>query len=252
MLADLLVSEIFAFLLVFCRLGAAIMLLPGFGEAYVPGRFRLFLAGAFSIILAPVLTLPIVPDTVFALLSLMLAETLVGLFIGGLSRILISTVSVAGTIISIQSNLASLLTVDVTQIQGQTAALSNFMGIAAVVILFSMNLHHLMLRGVVDSYSLFLPGVFPNVGDFADHASHTLNSAFIMAVKMSAPFIIISTILNLGVGLLARLVPTIQGFFVMTAPAILINFFLFMVTFSSMMYWYMEYFKETLAAFLTP
>lgn len=253
MLSDLLVSEIFAFLLVFCRLGSAVMLLPGFGELYVPARIRLLFALAFSFLIAPVIgQLPPIPATVPGLFLLLMSEIIVGLFIGGISRILISAVNMAGTIISLQANLASLLTVDVTQIAGQAQVLSNFLGISALVLLFASDMHHLMLEGIVDSYTLFLPGQMPNMGDFANHASQTLNSAFVMAMKMSGPFIVIGVILYLGMGIIARLIPNIQVFFVLTAPQILMNFFLLMVMFNAMMLWYLDYFKTTLLTFLKP
>lgn len=253
MLSEWLVTELFALFLVFCRLGSAVMLLPGFGELYVPVRIRLLFALSFSFLVAPVIgNLPALPESVPALFVLVVAETLIGTFIGGLTRILISAVSMAGTIISLQANLASLMTVDVTQIQGQAQVLSNFLSISALILLFSTNMHHVMLEAIVDSYSLFLPGVFPDLGEFSHHATKLLNSAFNMAMQMSAPFIVIGTILYLAMGIIARLIPNIQVFFVMTAPQILLNFFLLMVLMSGMMLWYLDYFKSSLTAFLAP
>src|SRR5436309_1219260 len=110
MLSHFLISELFAFLLIFCRLGSAIMLLPGFGEAYVAPRIRLMLALMFSLILTPVIHFPPAPATVSGLLFLMTGEILAGLFIGGLARMLIAAMHVAGTVIAYQSSLASALT----------------------------------------------------------------------------------------------------------------------------------------------
>ena len=121
--------------LIFCRIGTAIMLLPGFGEAYVSARIRLMLALMFSILLTPVLTtIPEMPTTMFGLTSLVVAEILTGLFLGGISRIIISALHIAGTIIALQSSLASALVQDVTQIQGQTSPLSNLLGMTALVV----------------------------------------------------------------------------------------------------------------------
>src|SRR5271154_1408239 len=96
MLSHFLISEIFAFMLIFCRLGSAFMLLPGFGELYVSPRIRLAMALMFSLVLTPVVHgLPPVPDTVFGLMHLITAEILVGLFLGGLSRCLIAAMHIA-------------------------------------------------------------------------------------------------------------------------------------------------------------
>lgn len=251
-LDQLLTSEVFAVLLVFCRLGSALMLMPGFGEMYVPMRLRLLLAIFFSIVLFPTLTLPEVPTTVFGLVNLLLAEIMVGIFLGGLGRMLIAALHMAGMIIAYQSNLASLIVQDVAQIQGQASGLGNFLSVSALVLLFVTDLHHLMLKSLVDSYTLFLPGTFPMVEDFSNHAASTLNRAFLIAMQLSAPHIVIGVILYLGAGIIARLMPGIQIFFLITAPQLLLSFFILMISFSAILMWYINYFRDTFATFVSP
>lgn len=254
MLSQLLISEIFAFLLVFCRLGSAIMLLPGFGEIYIPMRARLMMALAFSLILSPVITMPAVPTTVFGLIGLISAEILIGLFMGGLSRMLIAAVHMGGMIISYQSSLVSALVPDMAQAQGQSqgTVLGNLLSVTAVVLIFTTDLHHVMLKGLADSYSLFLPGQFPLVQDFADHATQTINSSFRMAMQMAAPHLVAGTLLYLAAGIIARLMPNIQIFFIMLPAQLMLSFFILMVAASAILMWYMDYFKDTLGGFLAP
>jgi flagellar biosynthesis protein FliR len=253
MLSQFLMTEVFAFLLIFCRLGAAIMMLPGFGEAYVSPRVRLMLALMFSLILVPMIhTLPAIPTTIFGLVTLIVGEIAIGLFMGGLSRLLISAMHMAGMIIAFQSGLASVLVQDVTQTQSQASALGNFLSVSALIVLFSLDLHHLMLRGLANSYTLFLPGQFPIIGDFAEHASQMLNRAFIMAMQLAAPHLVIGIILNLGAGILARLIPNIHIFFILLAPQIVLSFFVLMISFSTIMLWYEEYFRTALNSFIAP
>ncbi len=254
MLNQFIISQLFAFLLVFCRVGSAIMILPGFGEAYVPARMRLFLALMLSLVLTPVLikTLPESPANTFGLLSLLGAEILAGLFLGGISRFIIAAIHMAGMIIAYQSSLASALTQDVTQAQAQGTSLGNLLGITSLVLLFSLNLHHVMLRGIADSYTLFLPGHIPDLGVFADHAAQSVNSAFRMAMQMAAPHVIVGLIIYLVSGIISKLMPNIQIFFIIMAPQLIISFFILMASISAIMLWYMEYFKTTLGGFLSP
>ena len=229
------------------------MLLPGFGEAYVPARVRLLLAALFSAVLVPVLPAPpVVPSTVFGVTNIIIAEIMVGLFLGGLSRILISAVQIAGNIIALQSSLASALVQDVTQVQGQATALGNYLGMTALVLLFATDLHHVMLKGLADSYQVFSAGQFPIIEDMANHATTTMNSAFIAALQLSAPNIIIGVILYLGAGILSRLVPNIQVFFIMMSPQIMISLFVLMISLSAMMLFYIDYFKNAVSAFVAP
>lgn len=253
MLSDFLVSELFVFLLVFCRTGSAIMMLPGFGEQYVAPRIRLLIALSFSVVLAPVIqSVPPVPTNTLALIVLLSAEILVGLFLGGMARMLIGAVHVAGITIAYQSSMAASITAGVNQYQGQDSSVGNFLGMTAVVLILATNLHHLMLRGIADSYTLFFPGNFPPVHDFANLASQTVNRIFIMGIQLAAPNIVIGLMLYLGAGILARLMPNIQIFFILLPPQLLLSFFIIMITISSIMLWYLDFFEQSLIGFLAP
>jgi flagellar biosynthesis protein FliR len=252
MLSQFLTAELFAFLLVFCRLGSALMLLPGFGELYVASRVRLMLALFFSMVLAPALTLPSAPGSVATLIALLFSEILIGLFIGGIARMLISTMHITGSIIAYQSSLSSALTTDIAGFSSQDTSLGNMLSMTAVVLLFVTDLHHVLLKGLSESYTLFLPGQFPLVEDLANHATRTMSSVFQMAMHLAAPSIVVGMMLYLGAGILARLMPNMQIFFIMMAPQLLISFFILMVTISSIMLWYMDFLRESVLKFLIP
>jgi flagellar biosynthesis protein FliR len=252
MLAQFMTTQLFAFLLVFCRTGSAFMLLPGFAEFYIPMRVRLFFALAFSLVLTPLITMPPIPETAPAVVTLILAEIMVGLFLGTVSRLLISAIHIAATIIAYESSLASAMTNGINQFQGQDTSIGNLFGVTAIVLLFATNMHHLMLYALMDSYSLFLPGHFPPVGDMMQHVTQTMNKVFYIAIKIAAPSIVVSTILYLGAGILTRLMPNMQIFFIMMAPQLLLSFFIMMITFSSVMLWYMDSFEQALGAFVAP
>lgn len=253
MLSQFLISQLFAFLLVFCRTGSAIMLLPGFGEQYVSPRIRLLIALSFSLVLAPVIqSIPPVPSGTLELLRLLVPEILIGLFMGAISRILIAAVHVAGIIIAYQSSLSASITTGINQYQGQDSSIGNLLGMTAVVLIFATNLHHVMLRGLADSYSLFLPGELPPLQDMANLATHTLSSIFTMGMQLAAPNIVIGLMLYLGAGILARLMPNIQIFFILLPPQLLLSFFIIMITISSIMLWYLDFFEAAVSRFLAP
>ena len=165
---------------------------------------------------------------------------------------LIAGIHMGGMIIAYQSSLASALTQDITQSQTQGTSLGNLLGIGTLILLFATDLHHLMLRGLSDSYTLFMPGTFPQVEDFANHAVQTLNSAFKIAMQIAAPHLVVGLILYLGAGIIARLMPNIQIFFILQPAQLLLSFFVLMVSFSAIMMWYMDFFKDSLAGFITP
>lgn len=251
MLESFLVAHIFHFLLIFCRIGSGLMVMPGFGETYVSARIRLNLGLMIALVLTPVLhpNLPPLPQSPIALVLLIVSESIVGLFIGGICRILISATHIAGSIFSYQSGMSSAVLYDVTQ-STQGSLVGNFFGLITAVLLFETGLHVFMLRGVAESYSVFLPGHFPPIHDFTQAAMRITSDTFIVAVEISAPVIVVGTLLFLGGGILSRLMPSLQIFFLITAPQLIISFFALIAAFSAMMLWYMDFFRDKMIFFL--
>lgn len=229
------------------------MLLPGFGEAYISMRVRVLFAAIFSLVLAPSLTsLPTPPSTILGLANVMFAEILIGVFIGTITRFLISAITVAGMLIAYQSSLASALVQDVTTAGAQASSIGNLLGISAIVLLFVTDMHHLMLRSLHDSYQLFSAGKFPVIADFTEHAMTVANSSFLMALQLASPHIVMGLITYLAGGIIARLMPSLQVFFILQAPQLMLSFFLLMIAFNTLMMWYLGYFHDNIQRFVAP
>lgn len=253
MLEQFLVTELFAFLLVFTRLGAAIMLLPGIGETYVSPRVRLLLALMVGLVITPIAQplMPPMPGSPLGLTVLLGAEVIIGAFLGMLSRILISAMHTAGMIIAFQSGLAAAMMFDINA-GTQGSPFGNLLSIGAVTMLFALDLHHVMLMGVADSYTLFAPGTYPPVGDFAQMATQIISAVFAIAFAFAAPHIVVGLLVYLAGGLMSRLMPAMQVFFVIMPAQILASIFILIVTVSSGMLMYMTFFENMLTGFLKP
>ena len=141
MLAELLPLDVFAVFLVFVRIAAALMLLPGIGEAYVSVQIRLAAAAVLTVAISPLVigTLPILPATPLELLMLILGELVVGLLIGAAARLMMSALHVAGTVIAFQSSLGFALFVDPTQ-GTQGALIAAFLSLLGLVLIFATGL----------------------------------------------------------------------------------------------------------------
>lgn len=245
MLAAFLQGELFGYFLVFARLGAAIMLLPGFGEAFVSPRIRLMLALAITFAVMPIVgeNLPTLPGDVLSLVVVLLGEILIGLFIGALARILLSALQVAGTLIANFTSLAAAQVLDPTTASPNTIP-GNFLSIMAVLLIFVTDLHHLMLGALVQSYATFPAGTPPPLGDFADAASRLVSQGFVLAFQLAAPLMVVTTVMQVGFGLLAKLIPQMQVFFVGLPLQVLLGLIVFAVTLAAVMQWYLDRFAE--------
>lgn len=250
MLEVLLPGELFAVLLIFVRIGAAMMLLPGIGEPYVSPRVRLLLALMISLLLAPVLSgsLPALPDSVALLGLLITGEALIGFFIGTLARFFMAALTTAGMMIGYTTGLANALINDPSAAQ-QGSIAGSFLTITALVAVFALNLHHLMLQGLVDSYRLFAPGQALPVGDFSDMVARVMAQTFLLSFQLATPFIAVATIFYLGVGLLARLMPQVQIFFVVIPIQILIGLMLLSLAVPLVIRQFAGSFEETMLNF---
>jgi flagellar biosynthetic protein FliR len=245
MLAELLPNQAFALLLIFVRLGAAIMLLPGFGEAYISPRIRLLLALALTVLVQPVLptALPALPDSATALFLLILGEVFIGLFLGSISRILMAALSIGGMMIATMTGLANALTNDPTAAQ-QGSIAGSFLSTLALLIILSLDLHHLLLRGIIDSYQVFVPGQSILVGDITQMISRIVAKSFLLGFQIASPFVAIALIFNLGLGLLSRLMPQMQVFFIAMPLQILIGLSVLMIGLPVLLGWFITSFQD--------
>ena len=139
-----------AFMLVFARIGAMVMLLPGFGEANIPVRVRLAIALALTLIILPLHrnAYTVSMTSIAPLLVLMVQEIIIGVVLGATARVTLSALSVAGSVIAQQLGLGFVTTVDPTQGQ-QGALIGNFLTMLGLTLLFATDMHHLVIAAQV-------------------------------------------------------------------------------------------------------
>lgn len=253
MLGQLIAGELFPPLLVFARIGAALMVLPAFGDSVVTPRYRLMLALLISLLVSPVLSssLPRLPDNPLALALLVIGEILIGVFLGLVSRLVLTAVDVAGMVISFNLSLANAFVFN-PSITAQSSLLGTFLTTLAVVLILVSDMHHLMLMGVVDSYAMFAPGAPLPTGDMADTIAQQVSGAFVIGVRMAAPFLVIGLIFYLGLGLMARLMPQAQVFFIAIPMQVMIGIVVLALTLSASMLYWLRTLEDTLISFPQP
>jgi flagellar biosynthetic protein FliR len=238
------------FMLIFARIGTMVMLMPGFGERSVPVRIRLSVAVLLTLMYFPLVSGNYKVDTAIpAMLTALAGELAVGLVVGGTGRMLMSGLSTAGTVIANQLGLAAVLTTDPTQ-GGQGAVFSGFLSLLAVTLIFATDVHHLVLAALFDSYKFFAPGTMPFTGDAAKLILDTIAGAFKIAIQISAPFLLFGLIFNAGLGVLGKLMPQMQVFFIAMPVTIVLGLVLFALVMGALMGVYMDYLKAGLSPFI--
>ncbi|MGD9649756.1 MAG: flagellar biosynthetic protein FliR [Dongiaceae bacterium] len=248
-LTSLVPGEVFLFLLLFARIGTAMMLLPGFGETFVNPRMRLTISLAMCVLLFPILRgqFPPLPTSVAGTALLIGGEIGVGLFIGAITRLLLSALELAGSVIAMQTGLSAAMAFNPVM-AGQGSLPGVFLQITGVVLIFISNTHHVMIQALIESYQMFVPGKLPPVDDFSMAVIMALSRSFYLAIQLAAPFLVVGLVFYVGLGLLARLMPQIQVFFIAVPLQLMIGFLLLAVTLAAMMTWYLDRFNDNVIA----
>jgi flagellar biosynthetic protein FliR len=221
-------QQVFAAGLIFARLGAIVMLIPGLGETFIPPRIRLSFALALALL---VWTLeggrvPPLPADVAGMATAIIKELLVGIVIGATLRLFMSSLSTAGEFVSLQTTLSFSQTANPLQAQ-PTASLGTFLGLIGMVLIFTTDLHHMFIAAIVRSYDLFPFNRPIPVQDAGALAVRTVSSSFALGLQLAAPVVVFSLVFNVATGLVGRVMPQFQVFMVAAPLSILLGLSIF-------------------------
>jgi flagellar biosynthetic protein FliR len=192
---------------------------------------------------------PVLPAELDRFVMDLAGEIGIGLFFGTLCRVILLAVLSAGNIIALQTGIANALSTDPSTAQ-QAAVSGNFLMAVTLVLIFSTGLDHLTLRAVIGTYAVMPPGQWPALGDVANLDARVVADSFTLALQMAAPFLVYGLVFSAAMGVLARLMPTLQVFFVATPAQLLIGLALLAITLSSLMIWFLDSYERQLAPFL--
>jgi len=232
------------FMLVFARIGAMVMLLPGLGETNIPVRIKLAIALLLTLIILPLHRAAYHVDiqaSMMPLLVLMIHEIVIGVVLGATARVTLAALQVAGSVIAQQMGLGFVTAVDPTQGQ-QGLLIGNFLTLLGITLLFATDSHYLVIAALNDSYAIFSPGEMMQSGDVAALATRAFAAAFKIGMQLAAPFLVFGLVFNIGLGVLARLMPQMQVYFVGVPLAILAGFLIFSFVIVAMMGTFLDYF----------
>lgn len=236
-----------AFLLTFARIGTMVMLMPGIGEMNMPVQVRLAIALVLTAVLLPghqaAYTIDL--NTLAPVILMAIQEIMIGAVLGLTTRLAVSALQTTGAIVAQQMGLGFVTAVDPTQNQ-QGALLGNFLALLGVTLVFATNLHHLVIIALNDSYAIFAPGQMPLVGDVAQHITAVVAGAFRIGIQLSAPFLVFGLLFNLGLGVLSRLMPQMQVFFIGLPLSILLGFMMLILVIGAMMGVFTDYLGNVL------
>jgi flagellar biosynthetic protein FliR len=243
-------QQVYAAALIFARLGAMLVIIPGIGETFVPARIRLSLGLLLAFILFPILgpSIPAIPADTSALIFAILKESAIGLMIGTILRLFMSSLTATGEIVSIQTTLGFAQTANPTQ-AAPSSSIGAFLSLMGVVLVMTTNLHHLFLSAIVRSYTLFPVTRNLPLHDATSLAIDTVSKSFTLGLQLAAPVIAFSLIFNVATGLIGRVMPQFQIFFVSSPLMILLGLSIFALSLGTIGMVWLDHYRDLVAMF---
>lgn len=213
-------NEFAGYLIALARMSGIMFLIPGLGSRMLPLKFKLVLAASFALLQggSPVAT----GDFVY----LFIAELMIGLFLGALSRICFESLSFLASIISMKSGLAHSHFFSLGSAE-QSSALYTLLFL--YVSLGILDNSSVFIKAIFASYDKLPVGDYSAFRDFPKLISVTLSQSFLIAFKLSAPFVVVNALLLVASGLLSRIMQSFQLFLVLTPLQNMLMIFMFAI-----------------------
>ncbi|MBN9031027.1 MAG: flagellar biosynthetic protein FliR [Rhizobiales bacterium 63-7] len=212
-------GTVLAFFVVLCRIGGCIMVLPGFSSARLPVTVRMMTALALSMALLPLLwdaVYPKVSGDQATFVALVVSEMAIGVMYGMIARFFTLGVQFVGTVVTMMIGFNAPPASDVLEDTAENQ-LTNMLSFAALMVLFSLDFHHVVFRAVMESYDTMPAGVMFNSQKSLITLTDTLVETTRIMLRLSSPFILYGLMFNVSIGLINKLAQQVPVYFI-SAP----------------------------------
>jgi flagellar biosynthesis protein FliR len=228
-MSDTLAASLSVYVLVFCRIGAVFVLLPGFASARVPTSIRLLLAIVVAVALTPVLAsrIPLQLNTQSSLQTVMFTELLIGLAFGFWCFCFLHASRFAANIIASTIGLSGIPGQPMEE-QDASGPLPTLLSLVATILIFAADLHLASLAALIRSYESMPLQSFPTGEWLAQGSIALVKESSVLALQIASPFIVLAVVVNLALGLCGKFTPQLQIYFAAMGLTILVSLLVLM------------------------
>lgn len=246
-------QEILIIFMMLCRTSGIFLLIPPFGDSNVKPIIKIVLAlsislmmfGEFSELIRPIIK-SVAADSL-ALTITIVSELLLGISFAMIVKILVSAVQVAGLAIASQIGLSAASIFDQSQ-QVQNSSLGLMLAMLTTIAILESGMHIRIIGSIYESYNTIPIGAFFNHhNDFISLVVGSVGKMWSAGIQISIPFILINIIMMVGAGILAKLMPQLQIFFVMLPIQIFVGIMIFGIILSGILIWFIEFLSSELS-----
>ncbi len=212
---DIAIPQVIGFMLVVARLSGLFLIAPVFSSRQIPTRIKIMVLAVIAAMLTPVVldTSEKLPTDVLGLLLAVGMESLIGLAIGFSVAIVFSAVQVGASFIdtSIGFSMANII----DPLNGsQASVLGSFYSLIATLAFLSIHGLDWLLAGFTRSFDVIALGGHADLQRLAHNLFAVFGQLFAMAFQIAAPVLVTLLLVDVVLGIVARVVPQMNVFFV--------------------------------------
>lgn len=208
-------SDVFLFALILCRIGGLFAALPLFGGRRLPTRIKIVAVLSISIVCLPILQIvpPPMPKDAFTLGLLVAREMLIGLTLAFITQIVFAAVEFSGQIIGLQMGFSISSVID-PSMGNQMQIMSVMQSLLATLLFLSLNIHHVFIRAIVDSFTVIPLGGWKMSEALIRFLLMATSDVFILGIRLAAPVMVTLLLTSVVLGIMARAFPQMNVFMV--------------------------------------
>lgn len=212
---DFWLGQFHIFLLVLLRVSALLIVAPIFGHRNYLARAKVGLAFMVSLVVFPMVADAglAVPEGLFPYAFMMVREVIMGLVLGFAVLLLFVGIQFAGQLAGLQMGFGIVNVID-PQSSNQVSIIGQFLNILAILILLSIDGHHMILKGLISSFDAVPLGQVAIKAPMMEKMIALSSQVFVIAVKIASPILIALFMVSVALGVLARTVPQMNVFIV--------------------------------------
>jgi flagellar biosynthetic protein FliR len=207
--------EVIFFMLVLSRVAGIFAALPVFGGRRLPLRIRAITVFMITLVCFPALSVtpPEVPTDVFTLALLAFSEVMIGLTLAFITQIIFAAVEFSGQIIGMQMGLTISSILD-PSLGTQNQIMAVVQTLFATLMFLSLNIHHLFIRAIMDSFKIIPLGGWHLSGELINFLVIRTADIFIIGIRLAAPVMVGLLLTSVALGIMARAFPQMNIFMI--------------------------------------
>ena len=228
-------ARVVAFILLFIRFGALFLATPIFSHTSIPVNVKAALAFFFTVVFFSSLPPLAIQIKLSSLVMAILGEFLFGLTIGIVLQLAYHVITFAGGQISFVMGFSLASAID-PQTGVSMPIISQFLSMIALMILFTLDLHHWVLLYVNNSLSAIPLGGFLLSEDIFGYILHASANMFLVGFTIAFPIIALSWLADVIFGMLMKTMPQFNLLVIGFPIKIAVSFVVLISTLAAAMY----------------